>query len=401
MPDTPLRFSPIDEIAAEIAAGRLVIVADDPSRENEADLVGGAALCTAETVNFMAVHGRGLVCAPLSVERAEKLDLPQMEQRNREGQKTAFTISVDAAAGISTGISAADRALTIRLLADPTVGPEAFVKPGHVFPLQARPGGVLRRAGHTEAALDLARLAGLAPAGVICEIMNDDGTMARVGQLGGYQQRHGLKACTTAQLIEYRRRSEKLVHREQTIAMPTAFGDFDCHLYCINTDSTHHLALTRGPIDPQRPTLVRVHSECLTGDVFHSRRCDCGDQLAAALERIAVEGGVLLYLRQEGRGIGLPAKIHAYKLQEQGLDTIEANERLGFGSDLRDYGMGAQILCDLGVRRIRLLTNNPKKVIGLEGYGLEIVEQLPIGVIANPHNEKYLETKRLRMGHLL
>jgi len=401
VPDTPLRFSPIDEIAAEIAAGRLVIVADDPSRENEADLVGGAALCTAETVNFMAVHGRGLVCAPLSVERAEKLDLPQMEQRNREGQKTAFTISVDAAAGISTGISAADRALTIRLLADPTVGPEAFVKPGHVFPLQARPGGVLRRAGHTEAALDLARLAGLAPAGVICEIMNDDGTMARVGQLGGYQQRHGLKACTTAQLIEYRRRSEKLVHREQTIAMPTAFGDFDCHLYCINTDSTHHLALTRGPIDPQRPTLVRVHSECLTGDVFHSRRCDCGDQLAAALERIAVEGGVLLYLRQEGRGIGLPAKIHAYKLQEQGLDTIEANERLGFGSDLRDYGMGAQILCDLGVRRIRLLTNNPKKVIGLEGYGLEIVEQLPIGVIANPHNEKYLETKRLRMGHLL
>ena len=222
-----------------------------------------------------------------------------------------------------------------------------------------------------------------------------------IGQLGGYQQRHGLKACTTAQLIEYRRRSEKLVHREQTIAMPTAFGDFDCHLYCINTDSTHHLALTRGPIDPQRPTLVRVHSECLTGDVFHSRRCDCGDQLAAALERIAVEGGVLLYLRQEGRGIGLPAKIHAYKLQEQGLDTIEANERLGFGSDLRDYGMGAQILCDLGVRRIRLLTNNPKKVIGLEGYGLEIVEQLPIGVIANPHNEKYLETKRLRMGHLL
>ena len=401
MTHTPLQFSSIDEISVEIAAGRLVIVADDPSRENEADLIGSAALCTADMVNFMAVHGRGLVCAPLSVERAAILDLPQMEQRNREGQKTAFTISVDAASGISTGISAADRALTIRLLADPSVGPEAFVKPGHVFPLQARPGGVLRRAGHTEAALDLARLAGLPPAGVICEIMNDDGTMARVGHLGAYQQRHGLKACTIAQLIQYRRRSEKLVHREQTIAMPTAFGDFDCHLYCIDADSSHHLALTRGPIDPEAPTLVRVHSECLTGDVFHSQRCDCGDQLAAALEQIAKEGGVLLYLRQEGRGIGLPAKIHAYKLQEQGLDTVEANEKLGFGSDLRDYGMGAQILCDLGVRRIRLLTNNPKKVIGLQGYGLEIVEQIPIHIAANPHNEKYLETKRLRMGHLL
>ncbi len=401
VPDFPLHFSPLDEIIEEIAAGRLVIVADDPSRENEADLVGAAALCTAQMVNFMALHGRGLICAPLTVERAVRLDLPQMEQRNREGQKTAFTISVDAAEGISTGISAADRALTIRLLADPAVGPEAFVKPGHVFPLQARPGGVLRRAGHTEAALDLARLAGLAAAGVICEIMNDDGTMARVGQLGAYQQRHGLKACTIAQLIEYRRRSEKLVHREQSIAMPTAFGDFTCHLYGIDTDASHHLALTRGEIDPEFPTLVRVHSECLTGDVFHSQRCDCGDQLAAALERIASEGGVLLYLRQEGRGIGLPAKIHAYKLQEQGLDTVEANEKLGFGSDLRDYGMGAQILCDLGVRRIRLLTNNPRKVIGLEGYGLEIVEQLPISIPANPHNAKYLETKRLRMGHLL
>jgi len=401
VPDLPLRFSPIEEISGELSAGRLVIVVDDPSRENEADLVGAAALCTAQMVNFMAVHGRGLVCAPLSVERAAKLDLPQMEQRNREGQKTAFTISVDAAAGISTGISAADRALTIRLLADPTVGPEAFVKPGHVFPLQARPGGVLRRAGHTEAALDLVRLAGLVPAGVICEIMNDDGTMARVGQLGAYQQRHGLKACTIAQLIQHRCRSEKLVHREQTIALPTAFGDFDCHLYRIDTDSSHHLALTCGKIDAEKPTLVRVHSECLTGDVFHSQRCDCGDQLAAALERISSDGGVLLYLRQEGRGIGLPAKIHAYKLQEQGLDTVEANEKLGFGSDLRDYGMGAQILCDLGVRRIRLLTNNPKKVIGLEGYGLEIVEQLPISIPANPHNAKYLETKRLRMGHLL
>jgi 3,4-dihydroxy 2-butanone 4-phosphate synthase/GTP cyclohydrolase II len=291
--------------------------------------------------------------------------------------------------------------LTIRLLADPNLGADAFVRPGHVFPLQAVAEGVLRRTGHTEAALDLAGLAGLPKAAVICEIMNDDGTMARVGQLGDYQKRHGLKACTIAQLIEYRRRSEKLVVREQTVKMPTDFGEFDCHLYRISTDASHHLAMSHGVIDPEKPTLVRVHSECLTGDVFQSRRCDCGGQLAAALEHISREGGVLLYLRQEGRGIGLPAKIHAYKLQEEGLDTIEANEKLGFGSDLRDYGMGAQILYDLGVRKMRLLTNNPKKVIGLEGYGLEIVEQLPISLPSNPHNEKYLETKRTRMGHTL
>lgn len=401
MSDTSLIFSPIPEIIAEISAGRLVIVADDPSRENEADLVGAASLCTPEMVNFMAVHARGLICAPLTVERAEELELPQMTRRNREGHKTAFTISVDAAQGVTTGISAADRALTIRLLADPNAKPDDFVQPGHVFPLQAVTDGVLRRAGHTEAALDLAGLAGLPRAAVICEIMNDDGTMGRVGQLGDYQQRHGLKACTIAQLIEYRRRSEKLVYREQTIKMPTDFGDFDCHLYRINTDTSHHLALTRGAIDSETPTLVRVHSECLTGDVFHSQRCDCGGQLAAALEHISKDGGVLLYLRQEGRGIGLPAKIHAYKLQEEGLDTIEANEKLGYGSDLRDYGMGAQILYDLGIRKMRLLTNNPKKVIGLEGYGLEIVEQLQIRQPSNPHNEKYLETKRLRMGHTL
>jgi 3,4-dihydroxy 2-butanone 4-phosphate synthase/GTP cyclohydrolase II len=401
MSDSPLSFSPIDEIIAEISAGRLVIVADDPSRENEADLIGAASLCTPEMVNFMAIHARGLICAPVTVERAEELDLPQMARRNREGMKTAFTISVDAAQGITTGISAADRAHTVRLLADPNAKANTFVQPGHIFPLQAMPGGVLRRAGHTEAAIDLATLAKLPPAGVICEIMNDDGTMARVGQLGAYQQRHNLKACTIAQLIEYRRRSEKLVLREETIKLPTDFGEFDCHLYRVATDASHHLALTRGEIDPEKPTLVRVHSECLTGDVFQSRRCDCGGQLAAALEHISIEGGVLLYLRQEGRGIGLPAKIHAYKLQEQGLDTIEANEKLGFGSDLRDYGMGAQILHDLGVRRIRLLTNNPKKVVGLAGYGLEIVEQLPISLPSNPHNEKYLETKKNRMGHSL
>jgi 3,4-dihydroxy 2-butanone 4-phosphate synthase/GTP cyclohydrolase II len=399
--ESSLEFSPIPEIIADIAAGKLVIVADDPSRENEADVTGAASLCSMEMVNFMAVHARGLICAPISAERVEALDLPQMARRNREGHKTAFTVAVDAAKGITTGISAADRALAIRLLADEKAGPDDFVQPGHVFPLQAKDGGVLRRAGHTEAAVDLARLAGLPPAGVICEIMNDDGTMARVGQLGEYQRKHGLKACTIAQLIEWRSKSEKLVHREETIKLPTDYGDFDCHLYRIATDGTHHLALSKGPIDPDKPTLVRVHSECLTGDVFLSKRCDCGGQLAKALERLSVEGGVLLYLRQEGRGIGLAAKIHAYKFQELGLDTIEANEKLGFASDLRDYGMGAQILHDLGVRRIRLLTNNPKKVVGLGGYGLEIVEQLPISLPSNPHNEKYLETKKLRMGHLL
>ncbi len=396
-----LTFHPISEVIAEIAAGKLVIVADDPNRENEADLIGAASLCTAEMVNFMAIHGRGLICAPLSAERAEELDLPQMTRRNHEGMKTAFTVSVDAAKGITTGISAADRALTIRLLADPKAHADNLVKPGHIFPLQAMPGGVLRRAGHTEAAIDLATLAGLPPVGAICEIMGEDGTMARVGELGEYQEKHGLKACTIAQLIEYRRRSEKFVKRDQTILMPTEFGDFDCHLYTVSLDDSHHLALTKGKIDPEKPTLVRVHSECLTGDVFHSQRCDCGPQLAAAMKRISEEGGVLLYLRQEGRGIGLPAKIHAYKLQEQGFDTIEANEKLGYASDLRDYGMGAQILHDLGVRRIKLLTNNPKKVVGLEGYGLEITEQLTLSLPANEHNRRYLDTKRLRMGHTL
>ena len=401
MSASPILFSPIDEIIAEIAAGRMVICADDPSRENEADLIGAASLCTPAMVNFMAVHGRGLICAPLAPDRTEELDLPQMTRRNHEGHRTAFTVSVDAATDITTGISAADRARTINLLADPAAHATAFVRPGHVFPLRAMPDGVLRRAGHTEASIDLMRLAGLPAAAVICEIIDDDGTMARVGELGAYQQRHGLKACTITQLIEYRHRSEKLVVREETVKMPTDFGEFDCHLYRILTDSSHHLALSRGIIDPEKPTLVRVHSECLTGDVFHSQRCDCGGQLAAALKQIAAEGGVLLYLRQEGRGIGLSGKIHAYKLQEQGLDTIEANEKLGFASDLRDYGMGAQILDDLGVRRLRLLTNNPKKVIGLEGYGLEIVEQLPITMLANKHNEKYLATKRMRMGHTL
>jgi len=396
-----LTFHSIDEIIDEIAAGKIVIVADDPDRENEADLVCAASLCTKEIVNFMAINGRGLICAPITQQRAEELDLPQMTRRNHEGMKTAFTISVDASKGITTGISAADRAHTIQLLADPTAHSDSFVKPGHIFPLQAMAGGVLRRAGHTEAAIDLVTLAGLPPAGVICEIMDEDGSMARVGDLGDYQTKHNLKACTIAQLIEYRRRSEKFVKHESTVLMPTDYGDFNCHLYTVSIDHSHHLALTHGEIDPEKPTLVRVHSECLTGDVFHSQRCDCGPQLDAAMKRISEEGGVLLYLRQEGRGIGLPAKIHAYKLQEQGLDTIEANEKLGFASDLRDYGMGAQILHDLGVRRIKLLTNNPKKVVGLEGYGLEITEQIPLSLPANIHNQKYLDTKRTRMGHTL
>ncbi|MGJ8658040.1 MAG: bifunctional 3,4-dihydroxy-2-butanone-4-phosphate synthase/GTP cyclohydrolase II [Akkermansiaceae bacterium] len=394
-------FSPVEEIIADIAAGRIVIVADDPSRENEADLLCAASKATPEIIAFMANYGRGLICAPITSEQAENLDLPQMSRRNTEALKTAFTISVDAAKGITTGISAADRALTVNLLADPDTKPEALVKPGHIFPLQSAEGGVLRRAGHTEAATDLAMLAGLEPAGVICEIMHENGTMATVGDLGEYQQTHGLKACTIAQIITHRRNTEKLVHCSEIINLPTDFGNFDCHLYEIDIDDSHHLALVKGDISQDKPVTVRVHSECLTGDVFMSRRCDCGGQLHQALETISKEGGVLLYLRQEGRGIGLPAKIKAYKLQQQGLDTVEANEKLGYGADLRDYGVGAQILHDLGVRKMRLLTNNPKKMVGLDGYGLEIVEQLPISLPANPDNEKYLQTKKDKMGHSL
>lgn len=396
-----MKFHPIEEIVAEIAAGKMVLVADDPGRENEADLVGAAVHATPEMIAFMASQGRGLICAPITAERVAVLDLPPMSSRNREAQRTAFTVSIDAALGITTGISAADRAKTVRLLADESMNADALVQPGHIFPLQAMEGGVLRRAGHTEAAVDLARLAGLAPAGVICEVMYENGEMANVGDLGEYQELHGLKACTIAQLIEYRRRSERLVMREETISLPTDFGDFTCHLYRVHTDHSEHLALVSGVIDPEKPAAVRVHSECLTGDVFGSCRCDCGGQLHAAMEMISREGGVLLYLRQEGRGIGLAAKIKAYKLQEEGLDTIEANERLGFPSDLRDYGMGAQILVDIGVRKIRLLTNNPKKMVGLEGYGLEVVEQVPLRMVANPHNQSYLDTKKNRMGHAL
>ena len=396
-----LTFSPVEDIITEIANGRLVIVADDPGRENEADLIGSASLSTPETIAFMATHGRGLICAPLTAARVEALDLPPMSRRNREEYRTAFTVSVDASEGITTGISAADRSLTIRLLADQQASSDSLVQPGHVFPLQAVDDGVLRRAGHTEAAVDLVRMANLPAAGILCEIMHEDGTMARVGDLGSYQETHGLKACTIAQIIEYRRRTERLIEHEETIDLPTDYGPFDCHLYRSHTDNSHHLALTRGKIDSDTPILVRVHSECLTGDVFSSRRCDCGSQLHTALDHISKDGGVLLYLRQEGRGIGLSAKIQAYKLQEKGFDTVEANEKLGFPSDLRHYGMGAQILHDLGVRKIRLLTNNPKKVVGLEGYGLEIIDQVPIRSETNPHNERYLQTKRDKLGHHL
>ncbi|MCX6966811.1 MAG: bifunctional 3,4-dihydroxy-2-butanone-4-phosphate synthase/GTP cyclohydrolase II [Verrucomicrobia bacterium] len=396
------QFNTIEEVLEDIRAGKMVIITDDPSRENEGDLVMAADKVTPEAINFMVMHARGLVCAPITHHRAQELGLQRMVLENRESQKTAFTVSVDAATGVTTGISAADRAATIRILVDPNATPQDLVQPGHVFPLQAKEGGVLQRAGHTEAAVDLARLAGLPPAGVICEIMHDDGTMARMPELQAFKEKNGLKIATIEDLIAYRRKTERLIEREQIVKLPTDYGDFELHMYHSLTDDAHHLALVKGTIDPTTPTLVRVHSECLTGDVFGSLRCDCGSQLQSALKQIEQAGnGVLLYMRQEGRGIGLSAKIHAYKLQEEGLDTVEANEKLGYPAELREYGIGAQILADLGVHKMRFLTNNPKKVVGLEAYGLEIVEIVPIRTTANPHNAKYLETKRLKMGHLL
>jgi 3,4-dihydroxy 2-butanone 4-phosphate synthase/GTP cyclohydrolase II len=357
---------------------------------------------TPEAVNFMAMHGRGLICVPISNDRAEQLGLQRMVVQNREMYRTDFTVSVDAARGVTTGISAHDRATTILAIANPHSLPDDLVQPGHVFPLRAKDGGVLRRTGHTEAAVDLAGMAGLQPAGVLCEILHDDGTMARLPELMEFRKKHDLRICTIQSLIAHRRVREKLVELEQVVKLPTEYGDFDLHLYRSKLDGMHHLALVKGKIDKTKATLVRVHSECLTGDVFGSRRCDCGNQLHAALRQIAEEGnGVLVYMRQEGRGIGLAAKIHAYKLQEEGLDTVEANAKLGFATDLRDYGLGAQILFDLGVRKFRFLTNNPKKVVGLEGYGIQMVEQVPIRSEANPHNAKYLETKKIKLGHML
>jgi len=380
----------------------MVIVVDDAGRENEGDLIMAAEHVTPRAINFMAKHGRGLICAPTTEEGLEQLGIESMVAQNRETFRTDFQVSVDAARGITTGISVADRAQTIQVLADPKSTPADLVQPGHVFPLRSKPGGVLQRAGHTEAAVDLAILAGCRPVAVICEIMNDDGTMARLPQLRRFAGKHRLRLCAIEDLIQYRRVRTKLVERVESVRLPTEYGDFQLHLYRSKLDGQHHLALVCGEPAGAEPVLVRVHSECLTGDVFLSRRCDCGAQLRQALRQVAGAGrGVIVYMRQEGRGIGLSAKIRAYKLQEQGLDTVEANLKLGYPMDLREYGLGAQILADLGLQRIRLLTNNPKKLIGLEGYGLEIVEQVPLRIAPNPHNAKYLRTKRDKLGHLV
>jgi 3,4-dihydroxy 2-butanone 4-phosphate synthase/GTP cyclohydrolase II len=395
-------FDSIEDCLEEIRQGRMIVVTDDADRENEGDLVLAAEKVTPDAVNFMAKHGRGLICVPTTEARLKTLGIARMVSENRESFKTDFMVSVDARVGITTGISAFDRARTIRVLADAHTTTEDLVSPGHVFPLQAREGGVLRRAGHTESSIDFVKMAGLSPVAVICEIMHEDGNMARLSELFKFKDKFGLKICTIRDLIEYRRMREKLVAKEQEVAMPTRFGEFKLHLYRSLVDGQHHAALTMGDVRRKDAVLVRVHSECLTGDVFASLRCDCGQQLHDALKRIAEEGeGVLVYMRQEGRGIGFANKIHAYALQEEGLDTVEANERLGFKPDLREYGLGAQILVDLGVHRIRLLTNNPKKVVGLEGFGLEIVEQLPIRSEPTPYNRKYLETKKTKMGHKL
>jgi 3,4-dihydroxy 2-butanone 4-phosphate synthase/GTP cyclohydrolase II len=396
------RFDSIDSVIADLRKGKMVIVVDDADRENEGDLILAGQYVTPAAINFMAKHGRGLICVPTTSERLQQLGVERMVKQNREVFRTDFQVSVDAAHGIGSGISAADRAKTIAAMASPTAVPEDLVQPGHVFPLRAKPGGVLQRAGHTEAAVDLVTLAGARPIGVICEIMNDDGTMARLPALQKFARKHRLKLCTIADLIEYRRTREILVERIETVKMPTDYGEFELVLYRSKVDGQNHLALVRGNVAGKKNVLVRVHSECLTGDVFGSRRCDCGPQLHQAMKQVAEAGyGVIVYMRQEGRGIGLAPKIKAYKLQEQGYDTVQANEKLGYGMDLREYGLGAQILADLGLKTIRLLTNNPKKLVGLAGYGLKVVEQVAIRVQPNPHNAKYLKTKQQKMGHLL
>jgi 3,4-dihydroxy 2-butanone 4-phosphate synthase / GTP cyclohydrolase II len=397
-----MSFAPIEEAIEEIRAGRMVVVCDDEDRENEGDLTLAAQFATPEAINFMAKEGRGLICLALPPQRCDELGLDLMAAKNESPFETAFTVSIEARDGVTTGISAADRARTIQVAIDPQSAPRDLVQPGHIFPLKAKPGGVLERTGQTEAAVDLARLAGLNPAGVICEIMNDDGTMARVPDLDRYTRRHGLKMITVADLIAYRRRHDKLVERVVTTRLPTAFGEFDVVGYRSLVDDKHHVAMVKGEVDGAKDVLVRVHSECLTGDVFHSLRCDCGEQLESALAMIEREGrGVLLYLAQEGRGIGLLNKLKAYNLQDKGLDTVDANLELGLPVDLRDYGIGAQILSDLGLSAIRILTNNPKKIRGLEGYGLSVTDQIPIVHASNPHNEAYLRAKRDRLGHSL
>jgi len=397
-------FDRVEDAIEDVRRGRIVIVADDEDRENEGDLVCAADAVTPDMVNFMARFGRGLICAALTEERADELDLPPMTDQNTDPQGTAFTVSVDAHRrfGVTTGISAQDRATTVKLLVDPATRPADLRRPGHVFPLRARAGGVLRRVGQTEAAVDLARLAGFRPAGVICEILKEDGTMARRPELEAFAKEHGLRFITVAQLVAYRLQKERLVQRIAEASLPTEHGDFRVIGYRSLVDDREHVALVKGDIAGEPGVLVRMHSECLTGDVFGSQRCDCGEQLATAMQRIEAEGkGAIVYLRQEGRGIGLGNKLRAYQLQDEGQDTVEANAALGFKPDLRDYGIGAQILLDLGLHSIRLLTNNPRKIVGLDGYDLEIVGREPLQVEPGEHNERYLETKRSKLGHIL
>jgi 3,4-dihydroxy 2-butanone 4-phosphate synthase/GTP cyclohydrolase II len=399
--DRVREFATIEEAVEDIRAGRMLVVVDDEDRENEGDLLMAADKATPESVNFMARHGRGIICMPMLGERLDELQVSMMVSDNTAPLGTAFTVSVDARRGVTTGTSAYDRAVTIRTLVDPRTRPEDLTRPGHIFPLRAMPGGVLRRAGHTEAAVDLARLAGCAPAGVICEVLDDDGGMARLPELMQLARTHGLKVITIKALIEYRLQKEKLVRRSATTRMPTDYGEFTLIAYETTVDDRVPLALVMGDVAGDEPTLVRVHSECLPGDVFGCRRCDCGSQLYKALALIEREGrGILVYMRQEGRGIGLLNKLRAYELQDQGKDTVEANHALGFRADLRHYGIGAQILVDLGVKNLRILTNNPKKIVGIEGYGLRVMERLPIEIPATDANRRYLLTKRDKLGHL-
>ena len=392
----------IEEAIEDIRFGRMIILVDDEDRENEGDLFMAAEKTTPEAINFMATYGRGLICLTLTAEKVEQLRLPMMVSDNRSPFNTAFTVSVEAREGVTTGISAHDRAATVLAAVKPEAQPEDLVSPGHVFPIRAKDGGVLVRTGQTEGSVDLARLAGLIPSGVICEVMKEDGTMARMPDLEVFAKEHGLKIVTIADLISHRMRTESFVHRQATVKLPTEFGEFTAVAYTNEVDNLEHVALVKGEINPEDSVLVRVHSQCLTGDVFHSLRCDCGDQLAGAFKAIEQEGkGVLLYMMQEGRGIGLANKLKAYELQEQGCDTVEANEALGFAADLRDYGIGAQILADLGVRKMRLMTNNPKKMVGLEGYGLSVEERVPIEISPCPENLKYLRTKCAKMGHIM